>query len=133
MAPKTKGAKDQDIEEGAGEEEETGADKDVEGDGGGGDPPGNLESHIREVVSKVVNDLLGDRPTATKSSPAQDEASVFKMVQDAQTKLKKEEEKDKKFSEVAETVESLKKVTERPPARAGVGGKVQAWLWGSDG
>jgi hypothetical protein len=53
------------------------------------------------------------------------------MVKDAQADLKKEEEKDSRFESVAESVESLKTAVEKPPARAGVGGKIQTWLWGT--
>jgi len=54
------------------------------------------------------------------------------MVKDAQEKLRKEEEKDSQFKTVAETVETLKKVTEKPPARDGWGGKIQRAFWGTE-
>src|SRR5882672_8878112 len=109
MATKAKPVKGSNPEDEApDEEEESSDDKGSEDDGGAGNPPGDLESSIRKVVREVVDGLLGDRTPASKGGPAADEASVFKMVQDAQSKLKKEEEKDSKFAEVAETVESLK-------------------------
>jgi len=54
------------------------------------------------------------------------------MVKDAQQTLKKEEDRDSAFKGVAETVEELKKVVERPPARNGLGGRLQRFMWGSD-
>lgn len=130
MTAKAKQAKAGPEDEENEEEEESGADKGSEDDGGAGSDGGDLESHIRKVVREVVGTLVGPAPAGAKASPAQDEESVRRMVRDAQDSLKKEEAKESRFKEVAETVESLKKVTERPPARAGVGGKIQSWLWG---
>lgn len=134
MAAKTKqtkgGPEDEEKDE---DEEESNDDKGSEDPDSDADSGGSLEGRIREVVKEVVDGLLGDRTKAAgKSSPAQDEASVFKMVQDAQAKLKKEEDRDRKVSEVSETVETLKKQAEKAPARAGVGGKLQHWFWGEE-
>lgn len=133
MTTKTKPPKDKDAEEEEdgkkGSEDEQG---DSEDDGDGGDSGDSLENRIKEVVREVVDGLLGERSKTGKSSPAQDEESIRRMVKDAQDKLRKEEEKDSKFKAVSESVESLKKAVEKAPARAGVGGKVSRWLWGSD-
>jgi hypothetical protein len=112
------------------EEEETGDDKGTEDPGGDSSTGGDLEEHIRRVVESVVDGLFGDRDKDVKTSPAQDEHAIRKMVKDAQADLKKEEEKDARFEGVAETVESLKKAVERAPARDGIGGKLQRLMWG---
>lgn len=96
--------------------------------GGGGDAGGGgLDDSIRQLVSEAVDALLGDRDKGSRSTLKSDEDAMFKMVKDAQEKLKKEEEKDTRFKTVAETVEKL---TEKPPARSGLGGKLERWLWG---
>lgn len=120
-----------DEEEGS-EEEESNDDKGSEGSSGDAGGGGDLESHIRKVVGEVVNGLLGDRDKGSKSSPAQDENAIFRMVKDAQQSLRSEEEKESAFKGVVETVEELKKVVERAPARNGLGGKIQRAMWGSD-
>lgn len=130
MATKQKQAKAGPEDEETEEEEETGGDKGSEDDGKPAGDNSGLESSIRKIVSEVVDGLLGDRTPAGKPTAAQDEESVRRMVREAQDSLKKEEAKESKFKEVADTVEELKKVTERAPARAGVGGKIQSWLWG---
>lgn len=117
-------------DEGDAGDEEPNDDKDVEGGDGDATGGGDLESHIRKVVSEVVNAVLGERPETGKTGPAQDENAIFRMVKQAQESLRKEEEKDSRFKEVAETVENLKKVTERAPARSGFGGRLQRAMWG---
>lgn len=50
-------------------------------------------------------------------------------VRSALDKVKAEEERDQRVSKVEET---LQKVTERPPARSGILGKVQRVMWGEE-
>lgn len=134
MTTKSK-AKDEEKEEGEGAsgEGESSDDKGSEGGGGDGAGGGDLESHIRKVVGEALDGLLGNRDPAPKTGPAQDENAIFRMVKEAQQSLKKEEERDSSFKAVAETVESLKAAVERPPARNGLGGKLQRFMWGDDG
>lgn len=101
-------------------------DKAAGGDDAGG---GGLEESVRKLVSEAVDALLGDRGKNSGSTLKSDEDAMFKMVKDAQVKLKAEEEKDSKFKHVAETVEKL---TEKPPSRQGWGGRLQRALWGEE-
>lgn len=102
-------------------------------EGGDGDDAGSddLTSHIRRVVTEVVEKVLGDRTTSgAGTTQAQDEGAIRRMVKEAQEALHKEEQKDSRFKEVSETVETLKKAVEKAPARAGIGGKAQRFFWG---
>jgi hypothetical protein len=119
-----------DTDEGSTSTEDGEDEKYSSSDSGSSSTGGDLEEHIRRVVESVVDGLFGDRDKDVKSTPAQDEHAIRKMVRDAQTDLKTQEEKDYRFESVAESVESLKKAVEKAPARAGVGGKIQTWLWG---
>lgn len=87
-----------------------------------------LEQHVRELVKSAVESLVGDggkvRHTATD-----DEERLARLVKDAQAKIRAEEERENRFKSVEET---LKKVTEKPPSRDGLGGKIQKWLWGEN-
>lgn len=133
MPVKTRQKKeDEDVEEEETEQEEAEDDKADKGSGDSAAGGSDLESHIRKVVRDVVDGLLGPGDQGVKSSPATDESSVFKMVKDAQEKLKKEEEKDAQFKSVADSVETLKKVVEKAPARDGLGGKIQRLMWGTE-
>jgi hypothetical protein len=111
-------------------------------DGGGDSSDGeSLESHIRGVVEEVVGGLLGRGDKRPDGPPAggppaggarADEQSIMALVKEAQGKLKAEEDRDARLKGVADEVESLKKVVERPPARSGLAGRVQAFLWGAE-
>lgn len=101
-------------------------DKGAGGDDAGG---GSLEDSVRKLVSEAVDALLGDRGKNGGSTLKSDEDAMFKMVKDAQVKLKAEEEKDSKFKAVEKTVEKL---TEKPPSRQGWGGRLQRMIWGEE-
>lgn len=132
MTTKAKPVKGKDPEEDEEDPEESENDEDPKGDGKPDSGGGNLESHIREVVREVVGTLVGSAPAGGKSSPAQDEQSIRKLVRDAQDDLKAEEAREAKLKGLGETVEKLEKTVERPPARAGVGGRVSRFLWGEE-
>lgn len=114
------------------EEEEGGDDKADKESGKSADTGGGLESHIREVVKDAISAILGGSDKAAKSTPATDESSVFRMVKEAQESLKKEEDRENKLKGIDETVETLKKAVEKPPARNGIGGRVSRFMWGQE-
>lgn len=90
----------------------------------------SLDSRIRTVVKDVVDSLLGDRSeSAGRRTQSDDEDELYQRVRKAQDKIKKDEEKEGRLTKVEE---KLEKVFEKPPARDGIGGKVQRWFWGSE-
>lgn len=54
---------------------------------------------------------------------------MTRRVKAAMDKVKADEDRDQRFQKVEET---LQKVTEKPPARGGILGKVQRVMWGAD-
>ena len=126
--------KDEKVDEGEAEDNESStadakSDKPDEEAGSGDGGRGGLEDSIREIVAEVVEPLLGKRSTSRRTTVADDEDEIFRKVKAAQDKLKAEETKEGRVSKLEE---ALQKVTERPPSRAGVGGRLQRWLWGEE-
>jgi hypothetical protein len=87
-----------------------------------------LEGRIREIVREVVGPLL-EPGTGNSRRPVDDEQSMTDRVRSALDKVKAEEEREHRVSKVEET---LQKVIERPPARAGIVGRVQRVMWGDE-
>lgn len=54
---------------------------------------------------------------------------MTRRVKTALDKVKAEEDRDKRFQKVEETLE---KVMEKPPVRGGILGKVQRVMWGEE-
>lgn len=105
--------------------DDTGAPDETNDHGDAGD--NGLEGRIREIVREVVSPLL---ETGSRTSrPVDDEESMTRRVKTALDKVKAEEDRDKRFQKVEETLE---KVTEKPPARGGILGKVQRVMWGEE-
>jgi len=97
-----------------------------------GDKPidsGSFEGQIRQIVQDVVGPLLDVGGRSGRGTAADDEDRLARLVRDAQAKLKAEEEKEGRFTKVEET---LKAITEKPPARDGILGKVQRFMWGGE-
>jgi hypothetical protein len=97
-----------------------------EANGDGGTDDNGLEGRIREIVREVVSPLL-DHGSSNGRGPVDDEDSMTGRVRDALAKVKAEEDRDSRFKKVEET---LQRVTERAPARSGVIGNIQRWMWG---
>lgn len=108
------------------ETEDTGAADETNDDSGAGD--NGLEGRIREIVREVVGPLL-ESPGGNGRRQVDDEESMTRRVKSALDKVKEEEDRDNRVKKVEET---LQKVTERPPARAGILGKVQRVVWGEE-
>ncbi|MGH7485250.1 MAG: hypothetical protein ACREMY_06535 [bacterium] len=102
-------------------------------DGGGTASGESLDGRIRDLVREAVDNLLGDRSKSSGGrTSGDDEEALFQRVKKAQEKIKAEEDKDTRFKTVEETVETLKKVVEKAPARDGFSGKISRFLWGSE-
>lgn len=106
--------------------EDTDAPDEANGDDDSGD--NGLEGRIREIVREVVGPLL-ETGNGRTGRAADDEDITTHKVKAALDKLKSEEERENRFKKVEET---LQKVTERPPARPGIVGKLQRVMWGED-
>jgi len=113
------------------EEEDKGeqTDQDDKGTGDGSADAGSLEASIRKIVNDVVGPLLGNGGKGGRATALDDEDRLSRLVRDAQVKLKAEEDKENRFKKVEEIVE---KIVEKPPARDGVVGKLQRFMWGSE-
>ena len=111
--------------------EQTGRDAkdDDKGTGDGSADGGSLEASIRKIVNDVVGPLLGGSGKGGRATALDDEDRLSRLVRDAQVKLKAEEDKENRFKKVEEVVEKL---VEKPPARDGVVGKLQRFMWGSE-
>lgn len=107
------------------ESEETSASDETNGDGDAGD--NGLEGRIRAIVREVVGPLL--ESGSGSSRRPDDEQSMTTRVKAALDQVKAEEDKDNRVKKLEET---LQKVTERPPARSGILGKVQRVMWGEE-
>jgi hypothetical protein len=64
-----------------------------------------------------------------RSGPADEERTTRAQVRSALEELRSEEESQSRLKEMEE---QLKKVTERPPARSGLLGKIQRVMWGEE-
>lgn len=98
---------------------------------GGGDNDADenrLEGRIRAIVREVVGPLL-ENSNGNSRRAVDDEDETTRRVKSALDKLKADEERENRVKKVEET---LQKVTERPPARSGVLGKVQRAMWGEE-
>ena len=115
------------------EKDETDESGEQDSSDGSGSPAGSddLEDRIRKLVTETVGTLLkSNKASGSGRTAVDDESRIAQLVRDAQSKLKAEEEKEGRFKVVEETVETLKKITEKPPAKDGIGGKIQRWFWG---
>jgi hypothetical protein len=125
-------AKETTQEEGSNDESENAA----ETGGRDTDSGGSLRDYIAEVVREIVGSGDGGSAAGDNSerSPrrtqAAQESSIAALVREEQAKLMKEQEREAEHRKLSEEVAALKKVTERPPARAGIGGKIQRFMWG---
>lgn len=112
------------------EDKDDAGDEEVDADKA--DSPGHsdndsLDQRIRDLVREAVESLTSGFKSSDRK--VDDEEHLFNLVKKAQEKIKADEEREGRFKTVEETVQKL---VEKPPARDGIGGKIQRWMWGGE-